>query len=102
MFHPLAIDHTVKDLVRFNNGSVRSGRVSPLQGRSFGDPVDMLYSELITEQLNAVANVPSFGSSFVLQGYTNLPTFSIPSHQQEVPGQRSNHLDVRHRSNQVW
>ena len=34
---PLTINYTIKDLVRFNNGDVRSGRVSPLQVRSFGD-----------------------------------------------------------------
>ena len=54
---PLAINYTIKDLVRFNNGNVRSGMASPLHVRSFGDPVDMLYSKLITEHLNAVANV---------------------------------------------
>ena len=36
---PLTINYTIKDLVRFNNGDVRSGRVSPLQVRSFGDPI---------------------------------------------------------------
>ena len=54
---PLAIDHTIKDLVSFNNGYVMSGRVPPLQVTSFGEPVDMLYSELITEHFNAVAIV---------------------------------------------
>ena len=73
----LAISHTIKDLVRFTDGDVRSDRLSPLQAKSFGDPVDMLYSELITEHFNAVANVPSFGSSFIPQGRTNLPTFQF-------------------------
>ena len=74
---PLAIDHTIKDLVKFNDGDVRSGKVSPLQVRSFVDPVDMLYSELITKHFGAVANVRSFGSSFVPQSQKNLPTFQF-------------------------
>ena len=72
---PLAINYTIKDLVRFNNGDVRSSTRSLLQVQSFGDPVDMLYSELITEHLNAVAN--SFGPGFVPQGDTNLPTLQF-------------------------
>ena len=81
---PPAINYTIKDLVRFNNGNIRSGTRSPLQVQSFGDPVDMLYSELITEHLNAVAN--SFGPSFVPQGDKSA-YIAVPSHQQEVPGQ---------------
>ena len=69
---PHAINYTMKNLVRFNNGDIRSGRVSPLQVGSFGDSVDILYTELITEDLSA--NVPSFGFSFVPQGHTNLLT----------------------------
>ena len=71
MFHSPS---TTQSRIWFNDGDFRSGRVFPFQVRSFGDPVDMLYSEFITEHFNAVANAPSFDSSFVPQGHTNLPT----------------------------
>ena len=72
MFHsPL----TTQPRIWFCDGE--SGLASPLQVRFFGDPVDMLYSELIIEDFNAAASVPSFGSSFVPQGHTNLPAFQF-------------------------
>ena len=71
----IPIDHTINDFIRLNDGDVKSGRVSPVQVRSFGDPVDMLYSELITELFDAVANVLNFGYGFVPQGHKYLPTF---------------------------
>ena len=84
---PLAINHTIKDLVRFNNGNVKSGGVSPFQFRSFGDPVDMLYSELITEHFNAVANVyTKFWFQLCSTGSHKSAHIPVPSHQQKVPG----------------
>ena len=74
MLHTLS---TTQPRIWFCVGDVRSGRVSPLQVRFFGDPVDMLYSELIIEHFNVAANVPSFGSSFVPQSHTNLPEFQF-------------------------
>ena len=71
----IPIDHTINDFIRLNDGDVKSGRVSPVQVRSFGDPVDMLYAELITELFDAVVNVQNFGYSFVPQGHKYLPTF---------------------------
>ena len=75
----------------------------------FGDPVDMLYSELITEHFNAVASVPSFGSSFVPQGHTNLPTFQflliagiVWSPSLKPFGYKAERQVLRHMSNQVW
>ena len=73
----LTIDYAIKDLVRFKQGDVRFGRVTPLKVRSCGGPVDMLYCELFTENFSAVANVPSFGSTFVSQGHTNLSAFKF-------------------------
>ena len=71
----IPIDHKINDLIRLNDGDFRSGRVSPVQVRSFGDPVDMLYAELITELFDAVVNVQNFGYSFIPQGHKYLPTF---------------------------
>lgn len=105
----LAIDHTIKNLDRFIDGNVRSGRVSPLQVRFFGDPVDMLYFDpswstsmqqpmyqvLVQASFHWVTQICPHSSSFS-------PAGSAWSPLLKPFGYKVQHQVLRHKSNQVW